>query len=136
MMPSRRPRARATQMNTASRMESGAEAGGVQCTAATLAALGADLAEAVGGCFERRRVDVKGLGETETFSVRAGSAEATALLKALPQPAAVEVAATARRESRHSNVSGTRPPTVPEAAPDSEDVPRRVAHRRSLSSSR
>ena len=116
MMPSRRPRARATQMNTASRMESGAEAGGVQCTAATLAALGADLAEAVGGCFERRRVDVKGLGETETFSVRAGSAEATALLDALPQPAAAEVPGLPRRASGRTSISFNRPPTVPEAA--------------------
>ena len=128
MMPSRRPRARATQMNTASRMESGAEAGSVQCTAATLAALGADLAEAVGGCFERRHVDVKGLGETETLLVRAGTAEAAALLEALP--AAVEVVGMPRRASRRLSVSFARPPTVPEAAPDGEgaaQAPRKSA---------
>ena len=73
-------------MNTASRMESTGSPGAVHCTTDVLAALGDATAEAVGCYFERRSLDVKGLGQTATCLVRAGSAEAAALLDALPQP--------------------------------------------------
>ena len=68
-------------VNTASRMESTAEAGGVQCTAATLAATG--VGDAIKDALERRRVDVKGLGMTDTYTVRAGTPAAATLLAAL-----------------------------------------------------
>ena len=72
-------------VNTASRMESTGEAGAVHCSAATLAALGPDLGKAVAGCFDRRCVEVKGRGATETCLVRAGTPQAAALLDSLAQ---------------------------------------------------
>ena len=77
-------------MNTASRMESTGTAGAVQCTLATLHALGPVVSGAVAGCFERASVHVKGLGATETCLVRSGTPEADTLMSALSSPAAAE----------------------------------------------
>ena len=73
-------------MNVASRMEITGAPGAVHCSAATLAALGPDVEAAVAGCFERRCIEVKGLGHTETCLVHAGTPQAAALLAALPEP--------------------------------------------------
>ena len=64
-------------------MESTGVPGAVHCTAATVAALGLAAPDVL-DCFERRVVDVKGLGPTDTCLVHAATPQATALLAALP----------------------------------------------------